>query len=64
MKQNKKKKEKGLLNRISGFCESSQMELKHTNTFYDERQKKQKILIKTKTKQKQRKDNKINCYVQ
>lgn len=37
-----KKKEKGLLNRISGFCESSQMELKHTNTFYDERQENKK----------------------
>lgn len=43
-----KKKEKGLLNRISGFCESSQMELKHTNTFYDERQLKKKMNKKRK----------------
>lgn len=41
--ETKQKKEKGLLNRISGFCESSQMELKHTNTFYDERQKTKNI---------------------
>jgi len=43
------------------------MELKQTNTFYGERQQRNKTKTKQNTKNKQTKcknDNKINCYVQ